>query len=473
MAHMLITTNGARGDIVPFIVLGQALKRSGHDVTLFTHCTYEAEVLGAGINFVAWETKEEWDNSIRSLNLVWGPMREIEQYNYEEIFSEEIYANELAKLKPYCLSDDSVLVTRFNSNIASLLAAEIYQKPIISFFLTPSYITQIQIDHDLFEESYTRHLNIVRETLGLPRVKSYTEWTCIMNYKICLWPGWFYHHRLISRKYFITVGFFDYSVYKSTIHPLSEEVEEFLAQGDAPIIISGSSVKDDTLKYFDAAISACIQLKKRVLVVTPFYELVANHLNDNQNSFLKWIDFVDFEALLPHAKAIIHHGGIGTITYALRYQVPQLILAGNIDRPFNASIIKKLNLGAFLPMALWGENNIKAAVKEVLTDTTIRLNCNHYADLMLKENTISKSVKIIENAVGNPKFLIDISKVLSTTDSASEGTSYNFTPKTKAQKEKPPTEDEKKAHAKLLTITDNRKELLTRLLREKLSGKKI
>ncbi len=467
MAHMLITTHGTRGDVVPFIVLGQALKRLGHDVTFFTHYENEAEVVGAGLQFVSWETKEEWDEYVRFIQQVRGPMLQIEQYEkfFEESFAVGKCRNELAKLKPYCLFDDVVLITRFSSSISSLLAAEIYQKPIVPFFLSPSYITQIRIDYDLFEESNTRALNIVRETLGLPPVKSYCEWTCIMKYKICLWPKWFYHHQHIQQNYFIAVGFLDYSVYKSASHGFTKEVTEFLARGEAPIIISGSSGKDDTLKYFDIAISACVQLGLRVLVVTPFQELIPAQLIDNDS--VKWVDFIDFEALLPYAKAIIHHGGIGTITYALRYKVPQLILAGNIDRPFNASIIKKLGLGEFLPVAWWSVNNIKAAVKEVL-DNKIRLNCNHYGNMMLKENAISRTTKILESAAGNPQFLIDITKVLST---AYECAPYNFNPETNASKGQEPTESGKKDHSKLQNIVDKRKDILTKLLHEKLSGK--
>ncbi len=471
MANMLITTHGTRGDVVPFVVLGQALKRLGHDVTLFTHCINEAEVLGAGLKFVAWETKEQWDEFVRFTEIARGPLLQIEQYTkfFEESFSIEKCKNELAKLKPYCLLDDTVLITRYNSSFSSLLAAEIHQKPIIPFFLTPSYITQIRFDHDLFEESNTLYINTLRETLGLPPVKSFTEWANIMKYKICLWPEWFYGRKLIQKKYFITVGFLDYSIYKAAISKLTKEVAEFVS-GDAPIIISGSSGKDETLKYFDAAISACIQLGLKVLVVTPFYELVANLINDNQNNSLKWVDFIDFEALLPHAKAIIHHGGIGTITYALRYKVPQLILAGNIDRPFNASIIKKLGLGEFLPVACWKVNNIKAAVKEVLNNNTIRSNCNTYADLMLKENTIAKAAKIIENAIRNPKYLIDINKILSA-DSACERATPNFKMEAKEQQVKKPTNSKKEEHSKFQNMNEQRKEILTRLLREKLSSR--
>ena len=464
MAHMLLTTHGTRGDVLPFIVLGQALRDSGHDVTLFTHCLNEAEALEAGLNFVAWDTKEEWDEYIRFSQLIKGPMREIEQYTqfFVENFNMEKCKRELAKLKPYCELDDTVLVARFSSSISALLAAEIYQKPIVSFFLTPSYITQIRIDHDLCGESNTRLLNMVRDSLGLPPVKSYTEWTCIMKYKVGLWSRWFYPPGLTEMKNFITVGFPDYSIYKTAARGLTKDVEEFLAQGEAPIIISGSSGKDFTLNYFDTAIEACIQLGLRVLVVTPFYELVANHLNGNKNNALKWVDFIDFEALLPHAKAIIHHGGIGTIIYALRFKVPQLILAGNIDRPFNASLIKKLNLGQFLPMACWSVNNIQAAVKEVLNDT-IRANCNYYAELMQKEKAMAKAAKIIVNAAGNPKFLIDIDKILAT-GAAQECTACDSETQANGPKVETPS------HEKLPHITDQKKEILARLLHEKLKG---
>jgi len=41
MANILIATHWTGGDVYPFIRIGKALKRRGHDVTIFTHCIYK------------------------------------------------------------------------------------------------------------------------------------------------------------------------------------------------------------------------------------------------------------------------------------------------------------------------------------------------------------------------------------------------------------------------------------------------
>lgn len=56
-------------------------------------------------------------------------------------------------------------------------------------------------------------------------------------------------------------------------------------------------------------------------------------------------DFVDLAALLPGSRALVHHGGIGTLAQALNAGVPQLIVAGRFDQPDNAVRVAQLGLG--------------------------------------------------------------------------------------------------------------------------------
>ena len=51
--RVVITTAGSRGDLQPYVALGQALARAGHEVVLATHGPYEAFVRGHGLGFRA------------------------------------------------------------------------------------------------------------------------------------------------------------------------------------------------------------------------------------------------------------------------------------------------------------------------------------------------------------------------------------------------------------------------------------
>lgn len=57
--------------------------------------------------------------------------------------------------------------------------------------------------------------------------------------------------------------------------------------------------------------------------------------------------YVPFSALLVSVDAIVHNGGVGTMSQALRAGIPQLIVPGRWDQPDNALRIKKLVRSSF------------------------------------------------------------------------------------------------------------------------------
>src|SRR5690606_22493625 len=75
--------------------------------------------------------------------------------------------------------------------------------------------------------------------------------------------------------------------------------------------------------------------------------------------------FASLAGLLPHAAAIFHHGGIGTVAEALRAGCPQIVVPGRFDQPDNAMRIARLGLGGAV-MSVWIDGREWAAL---LSDT--------------------------------------------------------------------------------------------------------
>ncbi|MEE2780612.1 MAG: nucleotide disphospho-sugar-binding domain-containing protein, partial [Planctomycetota bacterium] len=60
---------------------------------------------------------------------------------------------------------------------------------------------------------------------------------------------------------------------------------------------------------------------------------------------------VPLSQLLPHAAALVHHGGIGTTSQALATGIPQLIMPMAFDQPDNADRVQRLGVGGGLSPA--------------------------------------------------------------------------------------------------------------------------
>lgn len=73
--------------------------------------------------------------------------------------------------------------------------------------------------------------------------------------------------------------------------------------------------------------------------------------------------FIPQTAVLPHAAAVVSHGGSGTVLATLGFGLPQLCLPYSADQPINARAVAGAGAGLALDVA--GLNH--AAVAEALT----------------------------------------------------------------------------------------------------------
>jgi UDP:flavonoid glycosyltransferase YjiC (YdhE family) len=80
------------------------------------------------------------------------------------------------------------------------------------------------------------------------------------------------------------------------------------------------------------------------------------------------VDDTPMNAILPACAAIVHHGGAGTMLTAAYYGVPQVIIAGFMDQPFNAARLAATGAGFHLTAADVDAADIKTAASAAVFD---------------------------------------------------------------------------------------------------------
>jgi len=60
-------------------------------------------------------------------------------------------------------------------------------------------------------------------------------------------------------------------------------------------------------------------------------------------------EFLDHAVLFPHARAVVHNGGIGVTAQCMRAGVPQAVVPLVWDQPDNAERIESLGIGVSIP----------------------------------------------------------------------------------------------------------------------------
>jgi UDP:flavonoid glycosyltransferase YjiC (YdhE family) len=108
--------------------------------------------------------------------------------------------------------------------------------------------------------------------------------------------------------------------------------------------------------------AACAQLGERALVCSGGTDFS----NVPNFEHVKVVGQVSYAAIFPACRAVVHHGGAGTLAAGLRAGVPQLILWTLPDQPFFAAQLKRLKVGSARRFSATTEKSLVADLRRIL-----------------------------------------------------------------------------------------------------------
>ncbi|MHA6631513.1 glycosyltransferase [Pseudonocardia sichuanensis] len=88
-------------------------------------------------------------------------------------------------------------------------------------------------------------------------------------------------------------------------------------------------------------VDEAVDLDAEVVLVRPPAAIEGRALPEN----VRTVGWVPLAAVLPHATAVVHHGGAGTVLGALAAGIPQLVVPGGGDRRYNADLVAARGAG--------------------------------------------------------------------------------------------------------------------------------
>jgi UDP:flavonoid glycosyltransferase YjiC (YdhE family) len=107
-------------------------------------------------------------------------------------------------------------------------------------------------------------------------------------------------------------------------------------------------------------------------------------------------EWVPQAAVMPHARAMVGHGGAGTTLAALAGGVPQVFLPVFADQPINAARVAEFGAGLALEMTPAGLERLGPSVRELLDDPRYRSAAREVADEIASLPPVEESVEPIE-----------------------------------------------------------------------------
>jgi sterol 3beta-glucosyltransferase len=345
--NITILTYGSRGDVQPFLPLSLGLMQHGHKVILAAPSRFKNLVEEHGISFYPLAGDPE-DLSRRLNDAGYNFIKQVRELMDHAV---EIGAEMVRQTDDACRNADLIIHTFAHTVGAHTLAREknipdIHIQTFPMFAPTGDYpnITMPNLGSRFLNRlTHTLSMQItmltstlgfdqVRRRAGLPKRKLYHPFkddpprprTPIL----CAWSPSILPPSSDWGPHVHVTGYYFFPQNDSYSPP--SELDEFLKSGKPPVCISfGSMVNKDAEKIDGIICDALEQTNNRGVILSGWGSAKRASTKD-----LLYLESAPHDWLLPKCKLIVHHGGAGTTSAALRAGIPQVVVPFMADQPF-------------------------------------------------------------------------------------------------------------------------------------------
>jgi len=414
--NVLVIGLGSAGDVHPMVGLALALRRRGHRATLVAASVFEPLARRIGLEFIGLGTDLEYREAIQDPDL-WHPYRSFTVVCKRLILPVMRAVYEIAARRSR--SGEALVVapaTAFGARIAS----ERLGVPLATAHLQPSLLRSVHqspcygfpdvlghlprplrrlylrgVDRFLIDRLLASEVNAFRTELRLPPVRRiFDRWMHSTQLVLGLFPEWFAPQQpdWPPNVHFAGFPLFDESGSRAP----SAELADFLVAGEPPIVFTAGSANAQAREFFRVSVEVCRAAGRRAILLTQFPEVLPHRLCEGVRHF----DYVPFSQALPHARAIVHHGGIGTVAHALAAGAPQLVVPSAHDQPDNAVRVCRLGVGSMLLPKQYKTGAVLQRLDRLLNSPSVMENCRRRAKDLAGNTALDKACVLIEQLAG-------------------------------------------------------------------------
>ncbi len=172
--------------------------------------------------------------------------------------------------------------------------------------------------------------------------------------------------------------------------PLPPELEQFLSTGLPPIVFTlGSSAVFTPGKFFETAQGLG---RRALLLAGPAAKNIASTRD------VLAINYAPHSAVFPRASVIVHQGGMGTMSEALRSGRPSLVVPFAVDQPDNAARCERLGVAKVLSRRALSVRNVTRALDPLLNNACYLNAASQLAAKINAENGAADAARLILQA---------------------------------------------------------------------------
>ncbi len=401
-----ILTIGSRGDVQPFLALAIGLKNAGHTVNFGANPGFKDFIESRGIKFDLIKNnpmdilKDEYKNT---------PYKERRKIYYEFMTNWILDGIEASKNSDLIIFTpvyhvgyhvaEKLKIPFIKCSYVPYTPTKEFHNPFIKsvpYFLNkPSYLISQFFEWQVIKNNINKlrkellGLNPIPVT-GMLRKQHKEKMPVIYGFSKFViprpvdWPGWIY----VTGYWFLK----DLENYTP-----NKELEDFINSGSQPLFFDIGSLGQYSEKIITKILSVLLKTE---------YRIVANpggaDISKLNNS--KKIYFVDGSVphvwILPRVKAVMSHGGPGTVAAVLRAGKPLAVVPTYGDHKFWGNRVYNLGVGAQpLLTPIQNDELIIKTADELMNNESLSKNAIALSEKIKKENGVEKAVEIIEEVM--------------------------------------------------------------------------
>jgi rhamnosyltransferase subunit B len=373
--EFVLCTLGTQGDISPFLAIGSALAARGHSVTILSNEHWRDQVVACGAAFAAIAPRDPpqsgRDNFAFFHSNVVPSFHESFRHIERSVArgAEVVVLFKAGMLGAQCAAEKLALRhVRIALQPSAIRSVQRPAWPLTRLaqgrwgaLARSSLIPLIYRTTELVGR-YRRVTNAYRRAHGL-RPVGLGETNRTEDVLLLLCPQWF---AMPQTDWPANCRFAGFAF--TPAGELDPELRDFIAGSGPPVVFTPGTGVTDTQSFFRMAREVCRELDAPGIFLSG--EMHEHSRTQPGNILCR--RYVDLGALLPRARLLVHHGGIGTTAQALRAGIPQIVIPKAFDQPDNAMRIAALRLGGVVLSQRVADRAIVDLCRATLADPTLR-----------------------------------------------------------------------------------------------------
>jgi len=400
---------GSRGDVNPFVAVACRLKSKGHEVVFCSSENFRQLIEGQGLRFLPHFSQKQYEAVINDPDL----------WHFRKALPTLIKKGLLPAMRiiyPLIMQEraENFVVVSTPFALASKLAEEKEGIKVVHLHLAPCMFRALQdtaqiggmpmstgfpawykklvwwvSDSFIIDPCIKNELNCFRNELGLKPVRRIlNRWLFSGSLNASLFSR---HFARQQPDWPVPSEVFDFFLYDGN-EPVPPDVERFLKQGEPPIVFTFGTAFYFGKNIFQESIRALEIIGARGIFLASRKE----DLPDKLPPHIMACSFLPLGKVLSSCRAIVHHGGVGTLGQALKAGIPQLIRPLAYDQFDNAYRVTTKKFGSYILARQYTAERLSRKLSGMLADTEIINNCKEVSRHIDSETALERLAARIE-----------------------------------------------------------------------------